>query len=33
MTKGIVQEQPPFEVAWRTIDGLKVRYAANGRGD
>src|SRR6201982_74937 len=33
MTRGIVQEQPLFQVAWRTIDGLKVRYAANGRGD
>jgi pimeloyl-ACP methyl ester carboxylesterase len=28
---GIVREQP-FDVAWRTIDGLKIRYAANGRG-
>ena len=33
MTKGIAQEQPRFDVAWRTIDRLKVRYAANGRGD
>jgi pimeloyl-ACP methyl ester carboxylesterase len=33
MAKGIVQEQQPFDVAWRTIDGLKVRYATNGRGD
>src|SRR5258705_10192262 len=32
VTRGIVQEQRPFEVAWRTIDGLKVRYATNGRG-
>jgi pimeloyl-ACP methyl ester carboxylesterase len=33
VTTGIVQEQPPFDVAWRTIDGLKVRYATNGTGD
>jgi len=26
-----VQEQPPFDVAWRTIDGLKVRYAKGGK--
>ena len=26
-----VQEPQPFDVAWRTIDGLKVRYAAGGR--
>jgi pimeloyl-ACP methyl ester carboxylesterase len=32
MSKGIVQEQAPFDVAWRTIDGLKIRYATNGRG-
>src|SRR5258706_7683463 len=25
-------EQPPFDVAWRTIDGLKVRYATDGKG-
>src|SRR5258707_8621765 len=29
---GIVQEKQPFDVAWRTIDGLKVRYATNGSG-
>jgi len=29
---GAIQEQPPFDVAWRTIDGLKVRYAAGGEG-
>ena len=23
--------QPPFDVAWRTIDGLKVRYATGGK--
>src|ERR1700730_8256404 len=28
--KGTIQEQPPFEVAWETIDGLKVRYATGG---
>ena len=33
MAKGIAQEQQPFDVAWRTIEGLKVRYATNGRGD
>ena len=26
-----MQEQPPFGVAWRTIDGLKVRYAKGGK--
>ena len=28
---GIVQEQRPFDVAWRTIDGLNVRYARGGK--
>jgi len=28
----IVQEQQPFDVTWRTIDGLNVRYATNGSG-
>ena len=32
MSKGIAQEQPPFDIAWRIIDGLKVRYATNGSG-
>ena len=32
MTKGVVQEQQPFDVAWRTIDGLNIRYATNGIG-
>src|SRR5580692_5249245 len=32
VTKAIVQEQPPFDVAWRTVDGLNIRYATNGRG-
>ena len=27
------QEAQPFEVAWRTIDGLKIRYAMEGTGD
>jgi pimeloyl-ACP methyl ester carboxylesterase len=31
VSKGTVQEKPPFDVAWRTIDGLKVRYATNGK--
>ena len=30
--KGAIQEQPPFDVAWQTIDGLKVRYATGGSG-
>jgi pimeloyl-ACP methyl ester carboxylesterase len=30
--KGTIQERPPFEVAWETIDGLKVRYATGGSG-
>ena len=25
--------QEPFDVAWRTIDGLKIRYAKKGTGD
>jgi pimeloyl-ACP methyl ester carboxylesterase len=29
---GNVQEDPPFEVAWRSIEGLKIRYAMNGGG-
>src|SRR5580693_10394360 len=33
VTTAIVQEQPPFDVAWRTVDGLRVRYATNGKGD
>ena len=28
----IVQEQRPFDVAWRTIDGLNIRYARGGKG-
>jgi pimeloyl-ACP methyl ester carboxylesterase len=30
--KEIVEEQKPFDVAWRTIDGIKVRYATGGSG-
>jgi pimeloyl-ACP methyl ester carboxylesterase len=32
VSKDIVQEKQPFDVAWRTIDGLNVRYATNGKG-
>jgi hypothetical protein len=32
VSSGIVPEQVPFDVAWRTIDGPKVRYATNGGG-
>jgi len=32
MSKEVVQDQQPFDVAWRTIDGLKIRHATNGRG-
>src|SRR5712664_3222799 len=32
VSSGIVQEKQPFDVAWRTIDGLKIRYATNGSG-
>ena len=32
MSGEVVPEQPPFDVAFRTIDGLRIRYAANGRG-
>jgi pimeloyl-ACP methyl ester carboxylesterase len=27
-----VQQLQPFDVAWQTIDGLRVRYAREGRG-
>jgi len=33
MSKGTSQERQPFDVAWRTIDGLKVRYATSGKGE
>src|SRR5882672_3157251 len=26
-------QHPPFDVAWKTIDGLKIRYARAGRGE
>src|SRR6266446_4084159 len=32
VSSGIVQKEQPFDVAWRTIDGLRIRYATNGRG-
>src|SRR6266404_3467723 len=32
VSSGIVQEKQPFDVAWRTIDGLRIRYATNGSG-
>jgi len=32
VSKEGVQEQQPFDVAWKTVDGLKIRYATNGRG-
>src|SRR5207245_3744182 len=30
--RAIVEEQQPFDVARRSIDGLEVRYATNGSG-
>jgi len=30
--KESIQERNPFDLAWKTIDGLKVRYAAAGKG-
>jgi pimeloyl-ACP methyl ester carboxylesterase len=32
MSKRTGQERPPFDVGWRTVDGLKVRYATGGKG-
>ena len=32
VTRAVVEEQRRFDVAWRTIDGLEIRYATNGRG-
>jgi pimeloyl-ACP methyl ester carboxylesterase len=32
MATEVTREQKPFDVAWRTIDGLKVRYATGGSG-
>src|SRR5258706_5209045 len=31
VSSGIVQEEQRFDVAWRTIDGLRIGYATNGR--
>ena len=33
MSNEITHEQQPFDVAWRTVDGLKIRFATDGRGD
>jgi pimeloyl-ACP methyl ester carboxylesterase len=33
VSEEVLQERQPFDVAWRTIDGLEIRYATNGRGD
>jgi pimeloyl-ACP methyl ester carboxylesterase len=30
--KGDAPERQPFDIAWRTIDGLKIRYASSGTG-
>ena len=32
MTADASHHQPPFDVAWRTIDGLEIRYARGGQG-
>ena len=32
MSNEVVQEQRPFDVGWRTIDELKIRYATSGTG-
>jgi pimeloyl-ACP methyl ester carboxylesterase len=33
VTTSNVQEQLPSDVQWRTIDGVKIRYARSGTGD
>src|SRR6476619_7633462 len=33
VTKKILQERQPFDVAWRTVDGLRIRFATDGKGD
>jgi len=33
VSKDILQERQPFDVAWRTIDGLKIRFATDGKGE
>src|SRR6266550_4049114 len=30
VSSGILHERQPFDVAWRTIDGLQIRYATSG---
>jgi pimeloyl-ACP methyl ester carboxylesterase len=30
---GLDQDQQPFDVAWRAIDGLNIRYATGGNGE
>jgi pimeloyl-ACP methyl ester carboxylesterase len=33
MSKEPTEQKPPFDVAWRTIDRLKIRYARSGHGE
>jgi len=33
MSKQSTEQKPPFDVAWRTIEGLKIRYARSGHGE
>jgi pimeloyl-ACP methyl ester carboxylesterase len=33
VTEEIHQDRQPFDVAWRSIDGLRIRYATGGKGD
>jgi pimeloyl-ACP methyl ester carboxylesterase len=33
LDNGTVDGRVPFDVAWQTIDGLKIRYATKGTGD
>jgi pimeloyl-ACP methyl ester carboxylesterase len=32
VSQGTPEVRPPFAVAWRTVDGLKLRYAKGGNG-
>jgi pimeloyl-ACP methyl ester carboxylesterase len=32
VSTGTIQEPPPFDVAWRTIDGVKIRCTMSGTG-
>jgi pimeloyl-ACP methyl ester carboxylesterase len=32
MSKETIREPRPFDVAWRTIEGLEIRYARSGNG-